>query len=75
MPEPIKPPFVLPKNRSEVTREPDPQGRWTKQFPEMLGFKNQGGGKVPADFDWPSSPKQWQEELTENELRQGLKVD
>jgi hypothetical protein len=70
MPDPIKPPFVMPKNRTARTKgEPELHGQWTKGFPEMLGFQNQGGGKVPADFTWRTSPKQWQEELTEAELQ------
>jgi hypothetical protein len=61
--------FVVQADRQEVTREPELQGQWTQQFPDTLGFKNQGGGKVPADFKWRSSPKQWQEELTDAGLR------
>jgi len=60
-------PFFIP-NRQEVTHESDPQGRWTHQFPDMLGNSNQGGGKVPADFAWRSNPKQRQEELTDGNL-------
>ena len=75
MPEPIKPPFVMPKDRQQITREPELTGKWTNQFPEMLGFKNQGGGNVPEDFGWSSSPKQWQEELTDTELRAGLPAE
>ncbi|HLM46055.1 MAG TPA: hypothetical protein VK458_19445 [Myxococcaceae bacterium] len=51
-------------NREPVTRETDPAGRWSEQFPDMIGYKNQGGGKVPADFGWNTNPKQWQEEMT-----------
>ena len=61
-------PFVLPTNRQEVTHEPDPGGRWSDQFPDMIGYKNQGGGKVPADFGWATNPKQWQEEMTPETL-------
>jgi hypothetical protein len=53
-------------NRQEVTRESDPGGRWTPQFPDMIGYTSQGGGKVPEDFGWHTNPKQWQEELTED---------
>ena len=60
-------PFILP-NRQHVTKEPDPGGRWSAQFPEMIGYSSQGGGKVPADFGWNTNPKQWQEELTEQTL-------
>ncbi len=51
-------------NREPITREPDPAGRWSTKFPDMIGYKNQGGGKVPADFGWNTNPKQWQEEMT-----------
>jgi hypothetical protein len=69
---PWKPPFVMRKNRAEITNEPDPGGTWSTKFPEMLGYNSQGGGQVSADVSWPTSPKQWQEELTEEELRQEL---
>lgn len=69
--QPWKPPFVMRKNRSAITREPDLEGKWTTQFPDTLGYQNQGGGSVPGDLAWGASPKQWQEELTEEELRQG----
>lgn len=59
--------FYIP-SRQDVTREPDPQGRWSTQFPDMIGYSNQGGGKVPEDFAWRTNPKQWQEELTEEAL-------
>lgn len=51
-------------NREPITREPDPAGRWSTQFPDMVGYKSQGGGKLPADFGWNTNPKQWQEEMT-----------
>ncbi|ADO75158.1 hypothetical protein [Stigmatella aurantiaca] len=60
-------PFVIP-SRESVTREPDPGGRWSPQFPDMIGYKSQGGGKVPDDFGWNTNPKQWQEELTVESL-------
>ena len=63
--------FVLPKNRERITREPDTHSRWTPQYPEMTGFTNQGGGHVPEDLSWGTNPKQWQEELTEEQLRKG----
>lgn len=62
-------PFVPRKQRSQVTREPDVAGHWTPLFPDMIGYGQQGAGAVPADFHWPSNPKQWQEELTDAELR------
>jgi hypothetical protein len=51
-------------NREPITRETDPAGRWSAKFPDMIGYKNQGGGKLPADFGWNTNPKQWQEEMT-----------
>jgi hypothetical protein len=60
--------FVLPSQRESITHEPDPGGRWSDQFPEMIGYKSQGGGKVPADFTWTTNPKQWQEEMTPETL-------
>jgi hypothetical protein len=35
----------------------------------MIGYEQLGGGAVPGDFTWPSNPKEWQEELTDNGLR------
>ena len=61
-------PFVLPTHREQVTLEPDPGGRWSDKFPDMIGYKSQGGGNVPADFGWATNPKQWQEELTPDSL-------
>ncbi|HSP80012.1 MAG TPA: hypothetical protein VLQ93_15895 [Myxococcaceae bacterium] len=57
-------PFIHRPQREHITREPDPAGRWSEKFPDMIGYRNQGGGKVPADFGWHTNPKQWQEELT-----------
>ncbi|HEX8819016.1 MAG TPA: hypothetical protein VF794_03750 [Archangium sp.] len=51
-------------NREPITHETDPAGRWSQKFPDMIGYKTQGGGKVPADFGWNTNPKQWQEEMT-----------
>ncbi|MBF5043047.1 hypothetical protein FGE12_11675 [Aggregicoccus sp. 17bor-14] len=61
-------PFIHRPKREDITREPDPAGRYTDQFPDMIGYRNQGGGKVPEDFAWNTNPKQWQEELTEGTL-------
>jgi len=61
-------PFVHRPKREDITREPDPAGRWSAQFPEMIGYRNQGGGKVPEDFGWNTNPKQWQEEMTPETL-------
>jgi len=55
-------------NRESITREQDPAGRWSTKFPDMIGYKNQGGGKLPADFGWNTNPKQWQEEMTPETL-------
>ena len=59
--------FHIP-NRESITKEPDPAGRWSKAFPDMIGYRNQGGGKVPEDYGWNTNPKQWQEELTPDTL-------
>jgi hypothetical protein len=67
---PPAPPFRLPADRARITREPDELGDWTPQFPDMLGHQQFGGGAVPKDFTWPSNPKEWQEELSNTELRQ-----
>jgi hypothetical protein len=61
-------PFILPTQRESITGEPDPNGRWSDQFPDMIGYKSQGGGKIPADFGWTTNPKQWQEEMTPESL-------
>ena len=67
-------PFIPRKQRSLVTREPDTAGHWSPLFPDMIGYEQQGGGAVPADFHWRSNPKQWQEELTDQELRADAKA-
>jgi hypothetical protein len=66
---PPAPPFRLQADRTRVTQEPDVEGKWTPLFPEMLGPRQFGGGAVPEHFDWPSNPKEWQEELSNAELR------
>jgi hypothetical protein len=66
---PKAPPFRLPADRARVTREPEELGQWTPQFPDMLGHHQFGGGEVPKAFSWPSNPKEWQEELSNVELR------
>ena len=65
---PPAPPFRLPSDRTRVTHEPDELGKWTPLFPDMLGHRQFGGGAVPADYTWPSNPKEWQEELSNSEL-------
>ena len=66
---PPAPPFRAPADRTRVTHEPDEEGKWTPLFPDMLGHRQFGGGAVPAHFSWPSNPKEWQEELSNQELR------
>ncbi len=66
---PPAPPFRLPTDRARITRESDELGDWTPQFPDTLGSRQFGGGAVPPDFAWPSNPKEWQEELSNVELR------
>jgi hypothetical protein len=61
--------IVIPRNRQSVTGEADPGGRYTPAFPDSIGYSSQGGGSVPADLVWRSSPKQRQEELTEANLQ------
>jgi hypothetical protein len=58
-------PFVVPKNRPRITGEPESNG--SKHTPlnpgiDWIGFFDRGGGKVPRDLDWPTNPKQYQEE-------------
>ena len=67
---PVRP----PEERSRVTKEPDTAGRWTSAFPDQIGYGQQGGGAVPADFHWRTNPKQFQEELTDAELRKDAKA-
>jgi len=66
---PPTPPFRVPKDRSRITQEPDEEGKWTPLFPDMLGHRQFGGGAVSEHFSWPSNPKEWQEELSNTELR------
>jgi len=61
-------PFIPRRQRPQVTKEPDTAGRWTHEFPDMIGYEQQGGGAVTPDFHWRTNPKQWQEELTDAEL-------
>lgn len=48
LPVPYRPDTSKPPDSTYHTRE------WTSG--------TQGGGKLPADFEWRSNPKQWQEE-------------
>jgi hypothetical protein len=63
--EPISTPFVVPANRTEVTDEPEQSGTYDPRFPDVswLGTAQHGGGHVPEDFEWPSNPKERQDEL------------
>lgn len=71
MPRPIdKTAFVLPRDRTSVTREPEIKSSWGNDFPEMTGFGNQGPVPIPPDYKWRTNPKQWQEELDDDKLRQ-----
>jgi hypothetical protein len=72
---PPAPPFCLPVNRSRITREPDELGKWTAQFPDMMGSRQYGGGSVPEGYPWPSNPKEWQEELSNTELVREARVN
>lgn len=55
-------------SREVITRESDPAGRWSSKFPDMVGYKSQGGGFVPDDYTWNTNPKQFQEEMTPERL-------
>lgn len=62
----LKPDFVLPLNRPAV-REGEPQRSASAADPrypdnDWVGFRHQGGGKVPDDYTWTSNPKQDQDE-------------
>ena len=72
MSDPSKSNYTPRSNRQAITQEPDTDATWTSQYPEMIGAKNQGGGKLADDFTWLSNPKQYQEELTETQLRKQL---
>ena len=58
-------PFVVSKDRTRITGEPDSRG--SKKIPlnpglDWIGFQDRGGGKLPADLNWTTNPKQYQEE-------------
>lgn len=58
-------PFVVPQNRPAITGEPDAKGsQKTPLNPglDWIGAQDRGGGHVPEDLDWPTNPKQYQEE-------------
>lgn len=57
--------FVLPEvPREVITEEPEPPGCHhdpRHQDVDWLGFRNQGGGSVPDDYEWTSLPRERQE--------------
>lgn len=57
-------PFVAQPDRMAIDQgEPAPDGsRPNFSDREWIGYAQQGGGKVPEDWNWPSSPKQAQDE-------------
>jgi hypothetical protein len=64
--QPISAPFVVPANRPEVTDEPEQRGSGhDPRFPDVswLGTAQHGGGRMPADFEWTTNPKERQDEL------------
>jgi len=66
-------PFVVPKNRPRITREPESKG--SKHTPlnpgiDWIGFFDRGGGKVPQDLEWTTNPKQYQEENGSGTLKE-----
>lgn len=66
-PKPYEYPFAMPENREDITHEPEPSGsRHDPRFPglDWIGHANQGGGHVPEDYEWPTNPKQHQEEVS-----------
>lgn len=65
--KPIEAPFTVPSNREEVTGEPEPlRTRRDPRFPDVSwdgAHSTHGGGHVPEDYEWPSNPKQRQDEM------------
>ena len=57
-------PFVAQPDRQNVDQgELAPDGsRPVSADREWIGYAQQGGGKVPDDWMWPTSPKQEQDE-------------
>jgi hypothetical protein len=64
---PIEVPFSVPGNREEVTGEPEPlPGHADPRYPDVSWDSSprlHGGGHVPEDYEWPSNPKQRQDDL------------
>ncbi|MBX5481271.1 MAG: hypothetical protein IRZ16_05390 [Myxococcaceae bacterium] len=59
-------PFVVARDRSRITGEPDFRG--SRKHPlnpglDWIGQQDRGGGKVPAELAWTTNPKQYQEEI------------
>lgn len=64
--QPLDTPFLVPRrSRTEVTGEPDQPGTFDPRFPDVSwdGQTVHGGGHVPDDYEWPSNPKEHQDEL------------
>jgi len=63
--QPISTPFVVPANREAVTDEPERGGTYDPRYPDVswLGTAQHGGGRMPEDFQWPTDPKERQDEL------------
>jgi hypothetical protein len=60
-------PLVLPKDRQQITGEPNRSAsQWTPIYPDVgwIGPQSQGGGRVPPDFRWRSNPKREQERVS-----------
>lgn len=66
--DPRLPSFAPPQqNRRAVTGEGEPASDGARpDFPGMdwIGAAQQGGGSVPRDFAWRSSPRERQEKLS-----------
>jgi hypothetical protein len=63
--QPIQEPFVAPANRQAVTDEPEPKGTGDDpRFPDVswLGTEQYGGGRMPEDYEWPTNPKEKQDQ-------------
>jgi len=62
--EPNKYPFAMPQDREAITGEPEPDsGHHDPRYGglDWIGWRNQGGGHVPEDYEWPTNPKERQE--------------
>jgi hypothetical protein len=58
--KPVATPFTLPARREAVTGEGD---GFVKGHVSWDGYAQHGGGHVPDDYEWPSNPKEHQDEL------------